>query len=253
MNYYKHHLGDYAAATRHLSLLEHGIYRCLIDIYYISEAPLPKDLRAICRLVCARSKDEREAVELILEEFFLPTDNGWRNSRCDLEIEAAQAKSEKNREIGKRGGRPRKTDNQTVSENNPDGFQDDNQTVSENNPSHKPLANSHKPVNPKSEHPDESERGSALADPSPTAQVCIGLKAMGYGDTNPHDFELVALLKAGMTPGEIISVGQEFRGQGKRFRYVLKTAEGRRRDAANISPLPSAAAARPAAQRTRPR
>ena len=92
--------------------------------------------------MCARSKDEREAVELILKEFFFLAEDGWRNSRCDLEIEAAQAKSEKNREIGKRGGRPRKTDNQTVSENNPNGFQYDNQTVLENNPSHKPLANS---------------------------------------------------------------------------------------------------------------
>lgn len=142
MNYYKHHLGDYAAATRHLSLLEHGVYRCLIDIYYISEAPLPKDLRAVCRLVCARSKDEREAVELILEEFFLLTDDGWRNSRCDLEIEAAQAKAEKNRELGKRGGRPKKTETETVSEKNPDGFQNETETVSEKNPSHKPIANS---------------------------------------------------------------------------------------------------------------
>jgi GST-like protein len=34
MNFYKHHLGDYAAATRHLSLLEHGCYRSMIDLYY---------------------------------------------------------------------------------------------------------------------------------------------------------------------------------------------------------------------------
>lgn len=123
-------------------MLEHGVYRCLIDIYYINESPLPKDLRAVCRLVCARSKDEREAVELILEEFFLLTDEGWRNTRCDLEIGAAQAKAEKNRELGRLGGRPKKTETEPATENNPNGFQTETEMVSKNNPSHKPIANS---------------------------------------------------------------------------------------------------------------
>ena len=32
MNYYSHHIGDYLTATAHLTLLEHGAYRRLIDI-----------------------------------------------------------------------------------------------------------------------------------------------------------------------------------------------------------------------------
>jgi len=242
LNYYKHHLGDYAAATRHLSLLEHGVYRCLIDLYYINEAPLPLELRAVHRLVCARSKEEREAVETILEEFFVKSDDGWRNTRCDEEISAAQVKAEKNRELGKRGGRPRKTETETVSENNPNGFQQETETVSENNPSHKPIANSH--VNPTVVERAGNSTSVARAqispgEISPSAQVCLGLKSMGYSDTNPHDFELSALLQEGMTPDEILAVGSEFKGQGKRFRYLLKTAEGRRRDAANTKPLPN--------------
>ena len=59
MNYYKRHIGDYAAATRHLSLLEHGVYCMLLDVYYTSERALPAELKAVQRLVGAKSKDER--------------------------------------------------------------------------------------------------------------------------------------------------------------------------------------------------
>lgn len=147
MNYYKRHLGDYAAATRHLSILEHGVYTLLLDLYYITEKPLPVEERAVWRLVGARSKDEREAVHQLLEEFFEPREDGWHQTRCDEELAAKEEKAARNREIGKRGGRPKKT--QTVSESetqtdgsgNPDGLQEKTQTVSENNPSHKPITN----------------------------------------------------------------------------------------------------------------
>ena len=61
---------------------------------------------------------------------------------------------------------------------------------------------------------------------------------MGYGDTNPHDPLLESLLTKGLTADEIISAGESAKGTGKGFRWVLKTAEGRRRDASNISELP---------------
>jgi uncharacterized protein YdaU (DUF1376 family) len=65
MNYYSHHIGDYLSATAHLSLLEHGVYRRLIDVYYIHEAPLPAEVKQVYRLVGAKSKDEREAVDTV--------------------------------------------------------------------------------------------------------------------------------------------------------------------------------------------
>ena len=49
MNYYKRHIGDYAAATRHLSMLEHGAYTMLLDVYYTSEQPLPADPKKAAR------------------------------------------------------------------------------------------------------------------------------------------------------------------------------------------------------------
>lgn len=86
MNYYKRHIGDYAAATRHLSILEHGVYCLLLDMYYTTEGPLPASSKEVCRKLGARSKDEVAAVESVLRDFFTPGDDGWRQGRCDAEI-----------------------------------------------------------------------------------------------------------------------------------------------------------------------
>lgn len=145
MNYYKRHIGDYAAATRHLSMIEHGAYTLLLDIYYTGEKALPGDEKAVQRLVGARTKEEREAVSQVLGEFFDLRDGEWCQSRCDEEIAKKQEKTDINRAVGRLGGRPKK-ETQTVSENNPDGFCESTQTLSENNPSHKPVTNNQEPV-----------------------------------------------------------------------------------------------------------
>jgi uncharacterized protein YdaU (DUF1376 family) len=95
LNYYEHHIGDYAEATAHLSCLEDGVYSRLIRKYYAQEKPLPAELKAVQRLISARSKDEREAVEAILEEFFELQEDGWHNARCDEEIARYQEKQRK--------------------------------------------------------------------------------------------------------------------------------------------------------------
>lgn len=111
MHYYKRHLGDYARDTGHLTALEHGIYTLLLDWYYVNERPIPAD-KAI-RI----ARGNPEETETVLREFFHLTDDGWRHHRADREIEAYTARSEVNREAGKLGGRPKKT--QTVSETEP--------------------------------------------------------------------------------------------------------------------------------------
>lgn len=144
VNYYRRHIGDYLRDTSHLSLLEHGVYTRLLDIYYTRESAIPADQAA--RLIGARTKEEREAVERVLEEFFARDGDLWVQQRCEREIATAAEKAERNREIGKRGGRPRKTETQTVFEQkpteNPDGFQ----IEPTQNPSHKPIANSQERV-----------------------------------------------------------------------------------------------------------
>ena len=70
-------------------------YTRLLRAYYRNEKPLPNDIDAVCRIARARSKDERAAVQTVLEEFFTLFPNGWRNKRADVEIEKFQAKSAK--------------------------------------------------------------------------------------------------------------------------------------------------------------
>ncbi|MBU3548072.1 YdaU family protein [Polynucleobacter sp. P1-05-14] len=86
MNYYEHHIGDYAEATAHLSFIEDATYSRLIRKYYATEKPLPIEIKLVQRLINARTKEEKNAVVSILNEFFTLSDDGWRQERCDHEI-----------------------------------------------------------------------------------------------------------------------------------------------------------------------
>lgn len=101
MNFYPFHIGDYASATRHLSWDEDMAFRRLLDAYYKKEEPIPLDRRQAYRLVCASTPEQREAVDVVLSEFFEETPDGWRNSRCDAELDAFHAKSAKASESAK--------------------------------------------------------------------------------------------------------------------------------------------------------
>lgn len=107
VNYYPHHIGDYLRDTAHLSALEDGTYRRLLDLYYASEKPLVLDFIWLCKLVRAREDSEREAVHEILRQFFEKTPEGWRNKRADLEIRLSYQRAKVARQNGKLGGRPK--------------------------------------------------------------------------------------------------------------------------------------------------
>lgn len=101
MNYYEHHLGDYAKDTVHLSMVEDGAYRRLIDVYYVKELPLPAEEMKVFKLARASTKQEKDAVRSILDEFFFRSEDGWHHKRCDEEIERyriSQEESEGKRE-----------------------------------------------------------------------------------------------------------------------------------------------------------
>jgi uncharacterized protein YdaU (DUF1376 family) len=134
VNYYTRHIGDYLKDTAHLTLLEHGVYARLLDVYYTRETPFAPG--EATRLVGARTKEEKAAVDAVLAEFFVE----GRQSRCDREIERYQTKAEHNRTVGKKGGRPPKTDTQTEPKNNPAGFCEEPKPNPPN--SQQPIANS---------------------------------------------------------------------------------------------------------------
>ena len=93
--------GDYYRDTRHLSMLQHGAYRQLLDHCWDQRGPLPLDIERCYRICCAVSKEEQEAVRGIVSEFFILLDDGHYNKRIQQEIERANVLS------GKRSGAAR--------------------------------------------------------------------------------------------------------------------------------------------------
>ena len=128
MIWYKFHLGDYITHTLHLSDAEDLAYRRLLDLYYMSEKPIPLDTEAVARKI----RLDLDITESVLGEFFEKTENGYQNSRCDAEISKYQHQVATNRSLGKRGGRPKKTESETESKpnTNPKKIQNKNISIS---------------------------------------------------------------------------------------------------------------------------
>lgn len=116
VNFYKHHIGDYAKKTGHLSLLEHGAYLVMLHAYYGTEKPLPLG-EQLYRITRAQSKAERAAVDSIARQFWEQTDTGLVNGRAFVEMEEATRQADASRQNGNLGGRPKKT--HQVSETEP--------------------------------------------------------------------------------------------------------------------------------------
>ncbi len=213
MNFYKRHVGDYLRDTAHLSLLEHGVYTRLLDVYYTREGPIPDEQAA--RLIGARSSEERKAVSRVLSEFFVREGGTWAQKRCEREIQAATSKAERNREVGKLGGRKPKNGNQGGSKqepkNNPDGFQNE----PTNNPSQTPdsrLQTPEEPTNTESPPPDAARGDSADS-------VVGGQEPPDDGD-KATAAEFLRSIRAGGSPEP----------PGEPTRYGLMAAELRQRN-----------------------
>ena len=77
-----------------------------------------------------------DLTESVLEEFFDKGVDGYRNNRCDMEIAKYQHQVETNRSLGKRGGRPKKTESvtETKPKTNPNQIQIQNKNISSARP-----------------------------------------------------------------------------------------------------------------------
>src|SRR5215468_8618608 len=86
MNWYPHFPGDYIRDTAHLSVIQHGAYRLLLDHYYASASPLPAELAALYRICRAFDEAERKAVDFVISQFFELRADGYHNSRADKQL-----------------------------------------------------------------------------------------------------------------------------------------------------------------------
>lgn len=244
INYYEHHLGDYAAATGHLSWDEDMAYRRLIAAYYHHERPIPLDLKAACRLVRASSPAQRQAVETVLGEFFVAEDDGWHQKRCDVEIARFKDKQNKARRSAAARWGAQRTHTECNANASPDAMRTHTEgnapslqtpdpipkTKSERFETPPPIARSLSNAEP----PDES------IDPQPTAagRVCMAMRKAGLQAVNPGDPRLSALLEQGITEAEFVGVAAEAVGGGKGWAWVLTVVQRRRADAAAIAVAP---------------
>jgi uncharacterized protein YdaU (DUF1376 family) len=109
MHFYPHNIPDFNNATRHLTRVERSVYRDAIEMYYDTESPLPAgDFNRLARLLLCTTKDEKDALQLVLDEFFTLSDGVYIHARCDHEIEKYRSNSTAKARAGKASAEARK-------------------------------------------------------------------------------------------------------------------------------------------------
>ena len=118
--WYPRYVGDYARKTKHLTMLEHGAFNLLLDEYYATGKPLlfsnansngqemltaMQDHSRLYRLCGAIDKKEQEAVDHVLNHFFVWTDEGYFNSRAAETLIEQHEAHERRVNAGRKGGR----------------------------------------------------------------------------------------------------------------------------------------------------
>jgi len=117
--WYPRYVGDYARKTKPLTMLEHGAFTLLLDEYYAtgktllsnaisnSEPMLTSmpDHSRLYRLCGAITKEEQQAVDHVLNNFFEWTDEGYYNSKVAEILEKQHEAHAKRVNAGRKGGR----------------------------------------------------------------------------------------------------------------------------------------------------
>ncbi len=224
MNYYERHIGDYLKDTAHLSLLEHGVYGRLLDVYYTREGGIP--IAQAERLVGVRSKDERAALATVLDEFFVVDGDALRHARCDREIARYQDKQRK----AKASAEARWSHTERNANASPNAMR----THSEGNALQTPVTSNQ---TPKEKPPTEVAVSSLRADPPTPPPAFDGKNAEALNGKAvvpiaaawelPEEWGLGAE-SLGWEPPEVLREAEKFRqywvvGKGKGTRRSVKS------------------------------
>jgi len=137
MHYYQFNIGDYRRQTGHLSLVEHGIYRSLLDTYYLTEQPLCADHAKLMRSHCVRTSEEMQAFENVINDFFILDGEVYKHKVCDEVICKYREKSEKAKKSAKA-----RWDNANASKKHANASKSDANAVRsscESDANHKPI------------------------------------------------------------------------------------------------------------------
>jgi uncharacterized protein YdaU (DUF1376 family) len=175
MHYYQFHIGDYRRDTAHLSLIEHAIYRALIDTCFETEKPLPLQRSKIERSHSIRTPEESTALDNVLSDFFIENADGFVHARVNQDIQAVYAKIDKARESARKRWEKKANAMRTDSERNAIACEmDANASKSDANGM---LPNTHNPLpnNPVPKLKDLSPDGSGNGVPNCPHQSIVDL------------------------------------------------------------------------------
>ena len=139
MHYYSFSISDYRRRTGHLTLLEHAIYRALIDTYYLEEKPLTSDLAKLMRSHSVRNADEKQAFTNVINDFFMLTNEGYKHEHVEEQLAKIYAKSDKARDSANARWGEKPKDNAKVMRTHSERIADGILPIN-------PLT--HKPINP---------------------------------------------------------------------------------------------------------
>ena len=87
MHFFPLNIADLTNATVHLNRIERSIYSDCLNLYYDTESPLDgTDMERLQRRLRCHSDEEKDALDVVLNEFFEEEGGIYMNSRCDKEI-----------------------------------------------------------------------------------------------------------------------------------------------------------------------
>jgi len=102
-DWYPFFVVDYRRDTYDLSLEEDATYRRLIDEYMITRQPLPNDDAALARIVGIPKAEWTRLAPKVRRYFKTRNDKLW-HKRCELELRAQNARHNRRRKNGQKGG-----------------------------------------------------------------------------------------------------------------------------------------------------
>jgi len=116
------YLSDYVSQSRKLTMLQRGAFIDLSVLYFQENLKLNYQKEQIYRLVFAFEKEEREAVDFILDNYFIKSENKptgfyWVSSELDEIGDKVLKRLNASRENGKLGGRGNKKENKPTGSN----------------------------------------------------------------------------------------------------------------------------------------
>jgi len=156
VHWYKKNLGDYAKKAGKLSLLQHGVYTILLDSCYDREK-FPTRQEAI-DWTWASTESEIEALDFILNKFFVLENGVFVQSRVQEEIEAYHATSTTNKRIAHERETKRREESTKRERGVNEACTNDERIVNEAPPNQEPVTSNQEPVTRK-----ERERASRFS------------------------------------------------------------------------------------------